>query len=59
MGYNDYLLQQIEENEKECEPSIIDINTEWQGTESPSKEFHYSCEVCDNMNCPHWKEYNE
>ena len=48
--------------EYNCEPEVIDIIQDYQGTIDGSVEFDtikiYNCESCVNIDCQFWKKYN-
>ena len=40
--------------EFECQPKIISYFIDYH-----NDNFSYNCELCDNMECVHYKEFNE
>ena len=43
----------MEKSEKECNPKIVSYFVE-----CGNFNYEYNCELCDNVDCEHWKEWH-
>lgn len=60
--YDAWLERQVDEFMKGCEPEVIRVDKQYEGTFNGEAEFSddriYNCEECDNEECEYWSEYN-
>lgn len=61
--YDEYLARQIELYTEPCEPKVIRVDKEYEGTNYDgsieySEDPIYNCEECDQIDCEHYKEFH-
>ena len=44
----------MEKSEKNCKPKIVSYYNDYHNI-----NIEYNCELCDNDECPQWKEWHD
>lgn len=64
MSYDNYLLNEAEKHNRDCEPTVVSSEKEYEGVDgngnieySTSNTFNY--QNCDNTECEHWSRFND